>query len=150
MVKYRKVPTMFKLLAVAATAFLSLFAQNAFAEKVSTSDSANDVAVVSIAKSGTFVGKSRHTTKGGVSIIQTETGYIAILENDFSLDGAPAPTLGFGNNGKFDASTEFTKLARISGAQAYALPANIDPADFSEFYVWCADFSVPLGVAALK
>ena len=98
---------------------------------------------------GTFEGLSNHVTSGGVSILKTESGYVAVLEADFSLDGAPDPTLGFGNNGAFDTDTIFTKLENINGLQAYAIPANIDVSSFSEFYVWCAEFSVPLGVAAL-
>lgn len=105
---------------------------------------------VSLAKTGTFTGLNKHETTGGVTIVKGGDGYIVVLENNFSLDGAPAPTLGFGNNGKFDPSTEFTKLSSIKGAQVYSLPASIDPEKFSEFYVWCADFSVPLGVALLK
>lgn len=104
----------------------------------------------SVKQSGTFSGLSDHITTGGVSIVKTSSGYIAILESDFDLDGAPAPTLGFGNDGAFDKATEFTKLNSIKGLQVYAIPATINPADFNEFYVWCADFSVPLGVASLK
>lgn len=99
--------------------------------------------------SGKFEGRNKHITTGGVSIVKTASGYIAILEGDFSLDGAPAPTLGFGKDG-FDAKSEFTKLNSNDGLQVYALPASIDPMQYDEFYVWCADFSVSLGVASLK
>lgn len=103
-----------------------------------------------VVTSGTFEGRSDHVTTGGVSIIKTASGYVAVLENDFSLDGAPDPTLGFGNNGSFDTKTIFTKLESINGLQVYAIPANVDVSAFNEFYVWCAEFSVPLGVAALQ
>lgn len=103
----------------------------------------------SVIQSGTFKGLSNHVTTGGVSIIKTGSGHIAILESNFDLDGAPAPTLGFGN-GEFDTETEFTKLESIKGLQVYAIPASINPADYSQFYVWCADFSVPLGVASFE
>lgn len=103
-----------------------------------------------VVTSGTFEGRSDHVTTGGVSIIKTASGYVAVLENDFSLDGAPDPTLGFGNNGSYDTKTTFTKLESINGLQVYAIPANVDVSAFNEFYVWCAEFSVPLGVAALK
>ena len=102
-----------------------------------------------VLNSGTFEGRSNHVTTGGVSIIKTASGFVAVLEQDFSLDGAPAPTLGFGKNGKFDKATEFSELKSNTGLQAYALPANIDPSQYNEFYVWCTDFSVPLGVAKL-
>jgi len=105
--------------------------------------------VSSIFKTGTFVGKNKHITTGGISIIKTSSGYIAVLESDFDLDGAPSPTLGFGKNG-FDKKSEFTKLNSDKGLQVYAIPANINPADYDEFYVWCADFNVALGVASLN
>ena len=100
--------------------------------------------------SGTFEGRSNHVTTGGVSILKTASGHVAVLEPDFSLDGAPAPTLGFGKSGKFDKASEFSELESKDGLQVYKLPANIDPAAYNEFYVWCAKFSVPLGVAKLE
>ena len=105
-----------------------------------------------VAKSGVFEGRSDHITTGGVSILKTESGYIAVLEADFDLDGAPAPTLGFGKSGKkgFVKKTEFTKLKSDKGLQVYSIPAKIDPADYDQFYVWCSDFDVALGVAALR
>lgn len=99
---------------------------------------------------GTFKGASDHVTKGGVSILKTAAGYVVVLENDFSLDNAPSPTLGFGKGGKFDKKTDWVKLSSKTGAQVYALPASIDPTKFDEFYVWCREFSVPLGIAKLK
>ena len=104
----------------------------------------------SVAVSGVFEGRSDHVTKGGVSIVKTASGYVAILEPDFSLDGAPAPRLGFAKDGKYDPKSEFAKLANKDGLQAYAIPAHVNPAAYNEFVVWCADFSVPLGVAVLK
>lgn len=117
------------------------------AEQQSHADATEIVSTV--LKSGAFEGRNKHVTTGGVSIVKTASGYVAILESDFSLDGAPAPTLGFGNNG-FDKKTEFTKLSSKKGLQVYAIPASIKPEDYDEFYVWCADFSVALGVASLK
>ena len=142
---------MFKsLVKVAAGLAISLIASLSTQNAVAEIHGATADTVVSLTKSGTFKGLSKHVTKGGVSIVKTQTGYIAFLENNFSLDGAPAPTLGFGKDGKFDPQTEFTKLQNIKGAQVYAIPAGINPENFNEFYVWCADFTVPLGVAKLK
>lgn len=99
---------------------------------------------------GEFVGKSKHVTTGRVAIVKNESGYVVVLGDDFSLDGAPAPTLGFGKSGKFDKKTDWVKLKSNTGKQVYALPASIDPTKYDEFYVWCRDFSVPLGVAKLS
>lgn len=99
---------------------------------------------------GQFEGRSDHVVTGGATILKADSGYILVLEADFSLDGAPAPTLGFGTGGEFVASTEFSPLKAINGFQAYAIPASVDPTAYDEVYVWCADFSVPLGVARLN
>jgi len=99
---------------------------------------------------GTFTGKSGHQTSGSVSIVKTASGVEVRLGANFSLDGAPAPWLGFGNNGKYNDRTQFSKLRKNTGAQVYKLPAAIDASKYKEFYVWCAPFSVPLGVAKLK
>ncbi|MEM7353301.1 MAG: DM13 domain-containing protein [Acidobacteriota bacterium] len=103
-----------------------------------------------VAASGTFTGKSDHVTTGGVTILETGSGYVVVLEADFSLDGAPDPKIGFGNNGKFATKTLFTPLENKTGLQVYALPKSIDPAKYNEIYIWCEKFSVPLGVASLN
>lgn len=99
---------------------------------------------------GTFEGRSNHITTGTITIKKEAGKTIVVLGPDFSLDGAPAPTLGFANGEKFDLTTEFTKLASKTGEQTYELPANIDPTKYDHFVVWCSKFAVPLGTAALK
>lgn len=128
---------------------LTLFAIASLSAASFTAQAAPADSTTVVVKSGNFEGRNNHITTGGISIVKTDAGYIAVLEGDFSLDGAPAPTLGFGKGG-FDQKTEFTKLASTTGLQVYAIPANINPSQFSEFYVWCSDFNVALGVATLK
>ncbi len=100
--------------------------------------------------SGTFVGKSGHKVSGGVSIVKTAKGVEVRLASNFKIDGAPGPYLGFGNNGKYVKTTQFSKLKKKSGAQTYIIPARIDVSKFNEFYVWCKPFNVPLGQAKLR
>ena len=57
--------------------------------------------------------------------------------------------MGFGRDGKFVDPTDFEPLRQNTGAQVYKVPANIDPTQFNEVYIWCRKFSVPLGVATL-
>lgn len=102
-----------------------------------------------VIKTGSFEGRNDHITTGDVSIVKTSKGYLAILNNNFSLDGAPAPTIGFGS-GDFDTATEFSKLENIAGTQVYTIPDNIDVNRQGEFYIYCADFKAVLGVAKLK
>ncbi len=99
--------------------------------------------------SGEFRGKSGHAASGGVSVVKTATGAVVVLGPDFKFDGAPDPKLGFGKNG-YVKSTQFSILKSNSGKQTYEIPAAIDPADYTEVWVWCEKYSVPLGVATLK
>ncbi len=98
---------------------------------------------------GSFQGASGHVTSGGVTVEKTAEGYVLVLEEDFSFDGAPDPQLGLGKDG-YDGSTRFSKLQSNSGKQSYKLPAGIDASQYNEVWVWCEKFSVPLGVAKLK
>ncbi len=99
--------------------------------------------------SGKFQGQSGHATSGGVSLVKTAKGTLVVLEPDFKFDGAPDPKLGFGKNG-YVKSTQFSKLKSNSGKQTYEIPSTIDPADYTEVWVWCERYSVPLGVATLN
>lgn len=103
-----------------------------------------------IVTSGTFTGASDHITTGQASIIGTPGNYTLVFAADFSLDGAPDPVVGFGNNGTYNEATKIGSLTNKTGAQSYALPASFDPASAGEVYVWCEQFSVPLGVAVLN
>ncbi len=98
---------------------------------------------------GSFQGASGHVTSGGVTVEKTAEGYVLVLEDDFSFDGAPDPQLGLGKDG-YDGSTRFSKLKSNSGKQSYKLPAGIDASQYNEVWVWCEKFSVPLGVAKLN
>ncbi|MEM8753091.1 MAG: DM13 domain-containing protein [Pseudomonadota bacterium] len=102
------------------------------------------------ARSGTFTGLSNHVTKGEVSVVKTDDGYEIRLADSFWFDGAPDPRVGFGKDGKFVDATDFEPLREDSGAQVYKVPANLDPAEFDDVFVWCRRFSVPLGVASLN
>ena len=104
-----------------------------------------------VAATGTFTGASDHITTGGVSIIKTSNGgAVVILDSNFSLDGAPDPKVGFGVDGKFIAASDLGELTNKDGLQVYVVPASVNVDDFNEVYIWCEEFAVPLGVAALN
>jgi len=103
---------------------------------------------LTIAK-GEFSGRSDHITSGTVKIVKSSSGFKLVLSDDFSLDGAPDPTLAFGN-GNYVETSNFSALKQIKGEQTYDLPAELDPTIYSQVYVWCKKFSVPLGVAELE
>ena len=104
-----------------------------------------------IAASGTFAGGSDHINTGGVSIVKTDAGAtVVILDQNFSLDGALNPTVGFGKDGKFVTASLPGDLQNKDGLRVYVVPAGVNSADFNEIYIWCDEFSVPLGVTTLN
>ncbi|MEX0286160.1 MAG: DM13 domain-containing protein [Paracoccaceae bacterium] len=107
-------------------------------------------ALPAMAGTGTFKGLSNHITTGGVTVEERDGGYVIVLHGDFSFDGAPDPRVGFGNGGKFVDGTDFEVLKSNSGEQVYKVPAGINASQFSDVFIWCRKFAVPLGVAALK
>lgn len=127
---------------------IKAFAIAAFAAAVLAmpiSASAGDETIAS----GSFVGKSNHVTSGTVSVVKTDSGTKVVLGSDFDFDGAPDPKLGFGKNG-YDKSSQFSVLKANKGEQSYEIPASVDPESYNEVWVWCEQYSVPLGVAKLK
>ena len=99
---------------------------------------------------GSFSGASGHKTTGQVEVMKTADGWEIRLKEDFTFDGAPDPRVGFGTSGKFAAATDFEPLQSKSGAQVYKVPAGVDPAAYDEVYIWCRQYSVPLGVAKIS
>ncbi len=97
-----------------------------------------------------FFGQSNHVTTGKVTVKEENGRTIVILHGDFSLDGAPDPTVGFSNGDKFDTKTDFAKLKSLKGEQRYEVPAGIVASNYDTFTVWCRKFAVPLGSARLK
>ena len=97
---------------------------------------------------GTFSGMNGHSSSGKVTVLKTGSGYQIILENGFLFDGAPDPWVALGHDG-VENSGFIAVLQHNSGRQVYSVPSGIDPAYFTNIYIWCKRFTVPLGVAKL-
>ena len=97
--------------------------------------------------SGALSGRSGHDASGTVQLLQTDKGLVLQLAPDFRFDGAPAPRLGFGQNG-FQPASRFSALKSNSGLQQYAV--TITPNQYNEFWIWCDKFDVPIGYAKLQ
>jgi hypothetical protein len=103
------------------------------------------------AATGAFTGANDHITTGGVSVVRTANGgAVVILDTNFSLDGAPDPSVGFGKDGEYIKATDLGDLGELNGLQVFAVPASVNVDDFNEVYIWCDQFNVSLGVASLK
>ena len=129
------------LFSLAATA--TFIAATAFAPTLASAEQA--------AATGSFTGANDHITTGDVSIIKTAGGgAVVILDTNFSLDGAPEPSVGFGKDGEYVKASDLGELGELNGLQVFVVPASVNVDDFNEVYIWCDQFDVSLGVASLE
>lgn len=124
---------------------------NAQTKSVSHDKAAAETAVntVMMIAKGNFSGRSDHVTTGQVSLEKTAAGYQLNFADDFFLDGAPDPIVALGNGDTYLAANKINALKNKTGGQVYPLPASFTPGQFSQVYVWCEKFNVPLGIADL-
>lgn len=98
--------------------------------------------------SGTFE-PLEHEGRGTASIVRTTNGAHVLTLTDFQTDAGPdLVVMLVAGDPKDDSDVErgttlrLGKLKGTKGDQQYALPADVDPADFTHAYVWCRAFSV--------
>ncbi|MBD1908214.1 DM13 domain-containing protein [Funiculus sociatus GB2-A5] len=112
--------------------------------------------VAQVPLSGKFVA-AEHPTMGMVSVV-TENGknYIE-LDEAFKTNNGPdlfvilhrsekPPVSGI----KEEDYVSIGRLQKVSGTQRYAIPANVNPADFRSVAIWCRQFNATFGFALLS
>jgi len=88
-------------------------------------------------KTGSFHGTNSHVTTGDYTISkQADGSHVITLESNFSLDGAPDPSVGFGKDGKYSKATYLGNLKQLKGKQSFVIPASVDLSDFNEVYIF--------------
>ena len=103
------------------------------------------------ARQGVFSGRSGYSVSGMVTLTTQGSGYELRFAEDFMAQPGPglyvylAPQASSGSGG-----AEIAALQANSGAQTYAIPASVDPADFSHVLIFCKPFGVVFGAAALE
>ncbi|MGB3405799.1 MAG: DM13 domain-containing protein [Microcoleaceae cyanobacterium] len=109
-----------------------------------------------IIASGSFVTVDQdHPTEGTAQII-TENGkrYLEFSQ-EFTTARGPAVEIIMYRNSSVPvnvAEADYVTLAPLEsfdGAQRYEIPANINPSDFKAVAIWCRQFNVTFGYAAL-
>ncbi len=97
-----------------------------------------------------------HPGEGTASLIRTADGTNVLTLTGFSTDAGPDldVRLVAGNptsDSDVEAGTSIRlgKLKGTSGDQQYVLPAGVDPAEFTDVYIWCRAFSVGFTKARL-
>ncbi|WP_373525598.1 DM13 domain-containing protein [Nostoc sp.] len=114
-------------------------------------------------KSGTFVsgehttqGKVSLTTKDGKSFLELEQSFktsesgpdlVVILHRSDNVIGSTKPPSYPLKNGGY---IILAPLKKYSGAQKYAIPNNINLADYKSAAIWCRKFNATFGAANLS
>ncbi|MDP3999197.1 MAG: DM13 domain-containing protein [bacterium] len=103
-----------------------------------------------IVSSGTFTGLANHSAEGTATLVKIGDKYYVRLEDDFRVTNGPDLFVHFGKNGKYSADARLGALKGNVGGQNYEVPAEINPLDYNEVWIWCRSFFVPFGKAVLK
>lgn len=99
---------------------------------------------------GKFEGVSAHNAEGTATLLKIGDKYYVRFEDNFKVTNGPDLFVYFGKDGQYDSNTKIAALKGNVGGQNYEVPANINPSNYSEVWVWCRAFSVGFGKAALK
>ncbi len=111
-------------------------------------DSLHEIGGLETAR-GSFQGLSGHATSGTVSVFRARGKWFVSLGKDFSFDGAPDPKVAFGEQG-FKADAILGPLEANEGPSTYEVEPPLDVGDYTEVWLWCEEFAVPLGMAKLE
>lgn len=103
-----------------------------------------------IKRSGSFIGLAKHSGFGTAKIISIADKKYVRFEDDFKVTNGPDLFVYFGKDGQYIESAQLGELKGNVGGQNYEVPANINPEDYNEVWVWCRAFSVPFAKAELS
>jgi Electron transfer DM13 len=159
----------FLILSLASIAMVS-FAKEVRAENSAAMGTQNN-SVVQLTQSkqstatkiGTFVsgehttqGTASITTKSGQSFIELDKSFktsssgpdlVVILHRSDNVIGSTKPPSYSLKKGDY---VVLGRLQKFSGAQSYAIPKNINLADYKSAVIWCRKFNATFGAAKLN
>lgn len=107
-------------------------------------------ATLQVLSQGTFTGQGPHNGQGTAKLVQSGNTYFIRLEDDFQVTNGPDLFVYLGKNGQYDPSAQLAPLKGNIGGQNYEIPASLNPAGYTEVWIWCRSFRVPFAVAELK
>lgn len=116
----------------------------------------------SVLKAGSFSGAAGHDVSGQISIVETDGGYALQFENYEQTQGpdvyvyltpSPSPNtsdeIDAGIRIRIDGGADDGESTK-EGTFRQPLPDDIDPDRYDGVAIWCDQFGVPFGYAALE
>lgn len=151
----------FKLLVILCSAGLFI---GSCAKEVSSTPTNSDTVVTntttpntpSTKKSGKFQ-DGEHPTTGNISVVNENGKRYIDFDQSFKTSSGPDVFVILHRNSKVPVygvkEKDYVKLAplqKTKGTQRYAIPENVQLADFSSVAVWCRQFNATFGFAPLS
>ena len=100
--------------------------------------------------SGIFFGLAGHNAEGTARLLRVGDRHFVRFEDDFRVTNGPDLFAYLGKDGKYISEARLGALKGNVGSQNYEIPAEFNPADYDEVWIWCRAFSVPFGVAVFR
>ena len=92
-----------------------------------------------------------HPTSGTAEVIQdADSGATSLILSDFSSDNGPALYVYLATDSSASDVIDLGALRATSGTLNYAIPEGTYDAKYDNVLIWCEEFSVLFGAAALS
>lgn len=99
---------------------------------------------------GMLMGAKDHHASGTVALTKDAGGRTVLRLDDLKVDKVPDGRVYLAKDGDYTKGVELGKLTTFSGTVQYAIPANVNPADYNSVVIWCKKFSVEIGRAMFE
>ncbi len=99
---------------------------------------------------GMLMGAKDHHASGTVALINDMGGHTMLRLDNLKVDKVPDGHVYLAKDGDYTKGVELGKLTQFSGTVQYAIPANVNPADYNSVVIWCKKFSVEIGRAMFE
>ncbi len=100
---------------------------------------------------------AEHPTTGNVTVINENGQRYLVFDESFKTDSGPDLFVILHRNSTVPVSgvrekdyIQLARLQKINGTQRYAIPTNVQLADFRSVAVWCKQFNATFGFAPLS
>ncbi|MEW6682888.1 MAG: DM13 domain-containing protein [Nitrospirota bacterium] len=97
--------------------------------------------------SGMLMGAKDHHASGSVALTTDADGHTVLRLENLKVDKVPDGRVYLAKDGDYTKGVELGKLTQFSGTVQYAIPANVNTADYNSVVIWCKKFNVEIGHA---
>ena len=108
-----------------------------------------DSTMATLLKEGTLAGIG-HTVSGTVKVYDDSDGNKFVVLDPFMSQNGPDLKVYLSKSENASQYISLGPLKSITGKQSYAVPGNPDITSYTHVHIWCEQFSVVFGRAAIQ